>query len=131
MVDLRGRADAWRELADEVGRELVAWREAHPRATLTEIEDAVLAVTERLQARLLTDLAEASAAADPGEQRSAERPRCRECGGELEPSGHAERTVQVQRQRTPLRLRRGYAVCSACGVGLFPSDGRSGIRVAR
>jgi uncharacterized protein with PIN domain len=119
-VDLSGRADAWRGLADEVGRELVAWREAHPRATLSEIEDAVLEVTERLQARLLTDLAEASAAADPGGVAAAERARCPECGGEVEPSGRAERTVQVPRQRAPLRLRRGYVVCSACGVGRFP-----------
>ncbi len=119
-MDLSGRAGAWRGLADEVGRELVAWREAHPRATLSEIEDAVLEATERLQARLLKDLAEASAAADPGGVPAAERAGCPECGGELEPSGHAERAVQVPRQRRPLRLRRGYAVCSACGVGRFP-----------
>jgi uncharacterized protein with PIN domain len=119
-VGLRGRAEAWRGLADEAGSALVAWREAHPRATLAEIEDAVVAVTERLQARLLRDLAETSAAADPGSVSPAERPRCRECGGELEPGMSAERTVQVQRQRVPLRLRRRYAVCSTCGVGLFP-----------
>ena len=119
-MDLSGRAEAWRQLADEVGRDLVAWREAHPRATLSEIEDAVLEVTERLQARLLQDLAEASAAAEPGGVRAADRARCPECGGELTPSGRAERTVQVARQRRPLRLRRGYAVCSACGVGRFP-----------
>jgi hypothetical protein len=119
-VDLSGRAEGWRGLADEVGQELVAWREAHPRATLTEIEDVVLEVTERLQARLLKDLAEASATANLGRVEAGERPRCRECGGDLEPSGQAERMVQVRRQRTPLRLRRGYAVCSACGVGLFP-----------
>lgn len=119
-MELSGRTAAWRGLADEVGQELVAWREAHPRATLSEIEDAVIEVTERLQARLLQDLAEASAAADPGGAGTAERACCPECGGELEPRGQAERTVQVQRQRRPLRLRRGYAVCSACGVGRFP-----------
>lgn len=119
-MDLAGRADAWRGLADEVGRELVAWREAHPRATLAEIEDTVLEVTERLQARLLKDLAEASAAAAPGELASSERAGCPECGGAVEPSGYGERTVQVQRQRRPLRLRRGYVECSACGVGRFP-----------
>jgi hypothetical protein len=119
-VDLSGRSEGWRGLADEVGRDLVAWREAHPRATLSEIEDVVVEVTERLQARLLKDLAEASAAASPGGSGSAERVRCPECGGDLEPSGQAERTVQVARHRRPLRLRRGYAVCSACGVGRFP-----------
>lgn len=107
-------------MAEEVGRELVAWREAHPRATLTEIEDAVLETTERLQAQLLKDLAEASAAADPGGVGKAERARCRECGGELEPSGQSERLVQVRHQRKPLRLQRGYAICSTCRVGLFP-----------
>ena len=119
-MDLTGRAEDWRGLADGVGRELVTWREAHPRATLSEIEDAVLEVTERLQARLLKDLAEASAAADPGGVASSERGRCPECGGAVEPSGYGERTVRVSRQRRPLRLRRGYVECSACGVGRFP-----------
>lgn len=119
-MELAGRAAAWRGLADEVGRELVAWRKAHPRATLSEIEDAVLEVTERLQARLLQDLAEASAAADPGGVAASGRERCPECDGVVEPRGYGERTVQVQRQRRPLRLRRGYVECSACGVGRFP-----------
>ncbi len=120
MVDLRGRQAEWRRLTEDMGQELAGWREAHPRATLAEIEAAVLDATERLQARLLKDLAEASAARDPSERIEAERPRCQECGGVLKPAGQAERAVLPARQRRPVRLRRGYLVCSTCGVGLFP-----------
>ena len=110
----------WEALSTEVAQELSEWRAAHPRATLAEIEAAVLDATERLQARLLKDLAEASAARDPSERIEAERPRCQECGGVLKPAGQAERAVLPARQRRPVRLRRGYLVCSTCGVGLFP-----------
>jgi len=30
-----------------------------------------------------------------------------------------------------LTLRRTYWTCPRCGEGLFPSDGRSGVRVAQ
>ena len=41
----------WRALGDDaVGRELIVWREAHPRASLTQIEDAVFEAMQRLLA---------------------------------------------------------------------------------
>jgi hypothetical protein len=35
--------------SDEVGRELIVWREAHPRASLSQIEEAVYEAMQRLQ----------------------------------------------------------------------------------
>lgn len=111
---------AWGALGEEITRELTAWRVAHPKATLAEIEQAVYEAMSRLQAQVLTDLAHASAAADLPEQPAAERPRCPECAGVLVPRGQQEREVLTPRQAATLRLRRSYAVCPACGVGLFP-----------
>ena len=54
----------WAGLAAGVEEELAAWRAAHPRATLAEIEAAVLAALGRLQERYLSDLVHASTATD-------------------------------------------------------------------
>jgi hypothetical protein len=45
-LDERG----WRELSAQVQGELAAWRRAHPRATLTEIEAATATALQQLQA---------------------------------------------------------------------------------
>jgi hypothetical protein len=110
----------WGALSAEVGRELTDWRAAHPRATLAEIERVVAEAMSRLQARVLRDLAQASAAADLSRTPAAERPRCPDCGGPLEPGGRQERDVLTPRQAAALRLRRSYGTCTACGSGLSP-----------
>lgn len=109
----------WQQMAGEIGDELAAWRVAHPRATLREIEAAVQGAVERLQARYLTDLVQTSPAAEgecPGA--AGQCPACRD--GELRPRGRQTRAVLTPRQRHPLRLERSYLVCSACGSGVFP-----------
>lgn len=110
----------WEALSTEVAQELADWRATHPRATLAEIEQVVLEAMERLQARYLTDLVQASAAADLTAAPAAERPGCPECGGPLEPRGQQEREVLTPRQAAAVRLRRSYGVCPTCAVGLFP-----------
>lgn len=110
----------WRALSDAVGRELVAWREAHPRASLTQIEDAVFEAMQRLQAQALQQVVLASAVADVAAQPVAERPTCPTCRGRLEPRGRQRRRIRPARQRAPLEVDRSYAVCTECGAGLFP-----------
>jgi len=128
-METEGLRPAWEALGVEVAGELAAWRRAHPRATLAEIEGVVLEAVGRLQARFLEDLAQASAAAEAGAE-GGERPRCPECGGALEGRGWHARAVVTPRQRGPLRLRRRYAACPACGAGLFP-PGRGAGAAAR
>lgn len=76
---------AWTQLSATVQQELAAWRAAHPRATLTEIETAVATATRRLQAQYLHDLVAASPSADLAATPPAERPGCPHGGGRLGP----------------------------------------------
>ena len=117
---------AWEELSRLVHEELAAWRTAHPRAMLADIEAAVGAATRRLQARYLADLVAASPAADLAAAPPEERPRCPACGGRLVARGRHDRAVLVPGQAEPLHLARSYAVCAAplrghgCRAGHFP-----------
>lgn len=95
------------------------WRGAHPKATFAEIQAAVDERLDGLRARLLQDIALASAAADGGERSMSERPACPDCGKRMTPRGSRERTVTVQGDQT-VPLTRSYWVCPACGAGLFP-----------
>jgi hypothetical protein len=108
-----------RERFAAVEQDLAGWRVEHPTATLAEIEATVEAAVSRLQRSYLSDLVHASAATSPrGEVARAD---CRACGGAVEARGGAkERNVLTPRQTEPLRLRRQYVSCSACGSGLFP-----------
>lgn len=110
----------WQATSQLVAQELTEWRRAHPKATLTEIEDAVFEAMQKLQAQALGEVVQASSAADMAAQPATERPRCPTCGGQLEPRGRQRRRVRPARQRAALDLDRSYAVCATCGAGLFP-----------
>jgi hypothetical protein len=119
MARLDGFEERWGREAAAVGRAMKAWRQAHPRATFAEIEAAVDARLNGARARLLEELALASAAADQAGQPAEGRARCPGCGARLAPRGAHERAVRTQGDEA-VRLRRDYAVCPSCGAGLFP-----------
>jgi len=118
--DFEQMLPGWQATSEAVARELVAWRKAHPKASLTQIEDAVFEAVQRLQAQALQQVVHASTAADVAQQPVEERPTCPACHARLEPRGRQRRTIRPARQRTPLELNRSYAVCAECGAGLFP-----------
>ena len=66
--DFERMLPGWQATSEAVARELVAWREAHPKASLTQIEDAVFEAVQRLQARGLQQVVHASTAADVAAQ---------------------------------------------------------------
>ena len=119
-MDAETREQGWAALEAGVGAALSAWRRAHPRATLAEIEAAVQAPLQQLQARMLTDLVTASPSADLAATPLAERPCCPDCGGTLQPRGRQRRQLLTPGQAAPLAFARSYAVCLACRRGLFP-----------
>ena len=116
---LQGIEGRWSEDAAAVWSGMADWRAAHPKATLSEIEAALDERLNRLRARVLADLALASAAADVQAATGEERPRCARCGTRLHARGPSERGVVTQ-GGAEVRLRRSYAACPRCGDGSFP-----------
>lgn len=109
----------WEALAAEAFLGMAEWRVQHPKATFTQIEQALDARLSALRARMLQDVALASAATELRSLQPEDRPPCPTCGGHLVARGQDTRTVTVA-QGQPVTLPRSYAVCSACGTGLFP-----------
>lgn len=109
----------WRELAEEAISGMMEWRLRHPKATFKEIETAVDERLAKVRARMLEDAALASAARDMNATGSEERPKCPKCGQDLQGRGQETRLLTTNHNRT-IALKRSYAMCPACGAGLFP-----------
>ena len=116
---VQGSAERWSEDAASVWTGMADWRAAHPNATFGEIEAALDARLNQVRARVLADLALASAAADLQAASAGERARCGRCGTVLQARGQSERGVVTQ-GGAEVRLRRSYATCPGCGDGSFP-----------
>jgi hypothetical protein len=84
---------------------------------LREIETELDTRLSRIRARLLEDLALTSAAALWN--KPAVPPLCPDCHTPLDDAGAKTRTLQTHGGQE-LELTRSYAVCPACGTGLFP-----------
>ncbi len=109
----------WHELSEDVISGMKDWRVQHPKATFREIEAALDERRVRLWARMLEDVALASAVVDVSQTSAAERPRCPRCGVVLTARGQFTREVTTHFDQT-LQLTRSYTVCPARGAGLFP-----------
>jgi hypothetical protein len=123
------KATAWRDLEAKLFADLEVWRRAHPRATFAEIEAAVEERLGVLRAELIAqELAlraaaetagTAEAGAGAGTAEGTDAVPCPTCGGPTQARGPRERSLTVRGNR-PVRLRRRYVVCPACGTGHFP-----------
>lgn len=111
--------NAWPTSAAAVFSGMADWRVAHPQATLREIEAALDEHLAALRARMLEDLAQASAQTALPALAPEERPRCPDCGTPLEARGRKRRRLTTTHDRT-ITLDRSYAVCPVCGTGVFP-----------
>lgn len=109
----------WRELAEEVITGMIEWRLQHPKATFKEIETALDERLARVRARMLEDSALASGSRDITIASEEERPKCSKCGQALEGRGEETRCLTTNHNQT-ITLKRSYAICPACGAGLFP-----------
>ena len=119
MLNMDDLDTRWRELSEEVLTGMKEWRIQHPKATFQEIETAVDERLARLRVRMLADTALASRAADLSQSAAAEHPHCPQCGTLLESRGQEMRTLTTHFDQ-PLDLKRSYAVCPKCALGLFP-----------
>jgi hypothetical protein len=104
------------ELQAEAARmidELMAWQAATPTPNLTQIEDAVLKVRQRLSERMAELLIESQEAVRPGIT-----PRCPQCQGKLRFKDEQPRTVESRTGK--LEVARAYYYCPHCQAGFFP-----------
>jgi ribosomal protein S27AE len=116
---LQGIEGRWSEDAESVWSGMADWRAAHPQATFSEIEEALDERLNQVRARVLSDLALASPAADVPAVTWEERPRCARCGVVVQARGQSERKLLTQ-GGAEVRLQRSYATCPQCGDGSFP-----------
>jgi ribosomal protein S27AE len=116
---LEGAAQRWAGDAESVWTGMADWRAAHPKATFSEIEAALDERLSRVRARVLADLALASAATDAVGESAGERPQCARCGSVLRGRSTSARTL-LTHGGGEVRLERTYAACPTCGDGTFP-----------
>lgn len=94
------------------------WRQAHPSATLTEIEAALDEHLMLLRHQLLQRAVSQSTQADWSKRAARERPVCPTCTESLHPRG--TRSRQLQTIGGTLTITRTYGVCPVCEMGIFP-----------
>jgi hypothetical protein len=111
--------ERWRQQSEAAFVAVTAWRNAHPTATLTEIETALDGELNRVRAHVLQDVASASAATQWVHTDGTEQPRCPQCGRPLQARGKHTRQLRTQGNES-ITLERTYGVCPVCTTGFFP-----------
>jgi hypothetical protein len=110
----------WADLFTEVQQAMIAWRRAHPKAKMIEIELETERQLSRLQARIVGDVVQHSAAAVFSDLPPDERPVCPDCQVAVQPRGAKKRGLRVHGNQE-VRLEREHATCPRCGQAFFPS----------
>jgi transposase-like protein len=101
------------EESDALTRKMSQWRRANPRATLTEIEEAVEAELAQLRKHLVEEMVQEEAG---GRQ---EVPDCPQCSEKMVRNGRRQRKLKSKEGQT-LQLDRQQWRCLSCGTTLFP-----------
>ena len=116
------RSDLKTELMSEaegIIDELVAWTADTPAPNLTQIEDIVLKLRQRLSERMALAVIDSQ-----GSVRPVPGPSCSTCGREMHYKDRKANTVESRVGQLP--LARGYYYCEPCKSGLFPPGSTTG-----
>ena len=111
--------EKWQEMFNEASEEVRQWRQEHPRASLTEIENRVDEGLARVRSRMVQEVALASEQTDLRGVAAEKRPRCPGCGRPTMANGRQKRRL-ISRHEQVLELERSKAFCRACRVSFFP-----------
>ena len=99
--------------AEAVIDELLAWHEVTERPNLSQVEEKVLELRQRLSEEMAVTVIEHQAAVRP-----VPGPKCTQCGQEMHYKDMKEKTVTSW--VGALNLERGYYYCDQCRTGFFP-----------
>lgn len=99
--------------AETIIDELLAWEEEVEEPDLSQIEEKVLELRQRLSEKMAETVIEDQASIQPGPG-----PECGACGQEMRYKGvHSKRVTSWVGE---LELKRGYYYCEGCRRGHFP-----------
>lgn len=99
--------------AEAVVNELLDWTEKTKDPTLTEIEDVVLNLRQRLGQGLTESALEAQAHGEP-----LQFPACPQCHQPMQPKGRKKKKIVTAAGEVD--VIRSYFYCPHCEQGLFP-----------
>jgi RNase P subunit RPR2 len=119
-MEEKGFAPNWGTVFSEIQQEMTAWRRAHPKATLREIELATEECLAALHARIVQDIAAASEVAEFAGLPEEDRPTCPSCRAPLVAHGKKQRTLRSHGDQA-IVLGRAQGTCPKCGRAFFPS----------
>jgi len=105
--------------AEAVIDELLEWDESTPTPTLTQLEDVLLKLRQRLSEHMAEVVLREQEATRP-----VPGPICPTCHQELGYKGMKE--VTVEGRLGLLRLERSYHYCNRCKSGFFPPGSPTG-----
>ena len=95
--------------------ELLVWDEQTPAPTLTQLEDILLKLRQRLSVRAAEMILENQEAVQP-----VVKPCCPRCERQMRYKG--QKGAMVESRLGTLHLERGYYHCPHCQVGLCPPE---------
>lgn len=88
----------WQQRSQQAAQVMRGWRQAHPEATLAEIEAAIDEQMNQLRASMIEEVAQASPL-EHGAVDQASR-RCPQCGERMQARGRQQRRLQTQGGQT-------------------------------
>ena len=101
------------EIAEALARKAVAWQAVHPKATLEELEVAMLELRKEFGQELARVLLEHREATHP-----VPGPSCPKCGCEMQYKG--KKRLHPPTTLGDLAFERAYYYCPECDQGVFP-----------
>jgi uncharacterized protein with PIN domain len=99
--------------AKELVDELMKWSDETEQPDLTQIEDEILKLRERLSESMLEAVIERQES-----RRPVPGPQCPKCGKEMQYKGDKAR--QVTSRVGEVKLERGHYYCAQCKESVFP-----------
>ncbi len=101
-----------REKSAEIIERLLDWNESHTEPDMTQIEDIVLELREKMGMEFAASLVSSQEKVEPAVE------RCKLCGEAMRNKGRKRKVVESR--IGGIELERGYYYCPECGAGFFP-----------